>query len=350
MQRLNPRLIGLFALLAAVSLYVATKHWAETRQYLLLEAPLSLAAGETTYTLDVQNSGNYNLFLEVWPNEVAPTRVAWSIAGGPAVLESGGAKEIHLSQETFLGAAHLKPGNYTLRFKVLTDRRALDSFNPVLCVNADSDTYEKANSRYEHLMIVSGVMGAIAACLILFSLRRRPLELPVPNGAAIQRPDRAARFVGYGRRLRLVNFGYTAAVFFGLTMIVMMVLTGAFNPTSRGLWVQLLKLGAMPQAPDKWSQPVIVRVTATRRTLPTGVTSFEPHYFVNDVEVRDDQLTAKLRELLVTRTDRTVYVEGDPDAQLMWVVSVVDEAKTAYASRVVLLTESNGSGKRNNAR
>ncbi|HEU5403301.1 MAG TPA: biopolymer transporter ExbD [Terriglobales bacterium] len=346
MHRPNLRIIGLLTLLIALAFYRFSNHWIETRHYLIVDAPLSLAVGETTYTLQVQQEGNYNLSLLVWPKEEVPVRVAWSITGGHDVLESG-AKEVWLSRETYIGRGRLKPGNYTLKFKVLDDFHRLNNFSPRIAVNADNETYDTASRRYDYLVTLSGAFGVVGTVLFLFSFRRKPLEMQLPNGAAIDSPDTVKRFPGYDRRLSLVSFSYIGAVFFALLLAIMLFMSGAFRYTPRGLWVRLLQPSSPPESADKWQPPIIVRVTATRQAPAKKGTSYFPypydrHYFINNEEVPANQLKPKLKELLVTRSDRTVYVEGDGDSLVYWIFHVVDVAKGAYASRVVLLTTEKG--------
>ena len=136
-----------------------------------------------------------------------------------------------------------------------------------------------------------------------------------------------------------------AAILFALMVMVMMLLTGLNRYTPRGLWVKLLKPGAVPSTTDEWTQPIVVRVTTTMRPAhereKPWVYAYDDHYFLNGEELTEDQLKARLRQLLVMRPDRTVFIDGSVDATFMAVAHAIDIAKSAYASRVVLVTGSN---------
>jgi biopolymer transport protein ExbD len=345
--RPNPRIAGLLLLLLAVSLYLGSTHWIETRQYILLYTPISLAERETTYSLHVQNDANYNLSFQVWPSEETPIRTTWTIHGANGFVESG-SKEVHLQREVFIGNARLKRGDYTLAFKVLTDARELDGLHPLLYITADNETLYRASDRYDILANTSGCIAAVGVFLLLFSFRRESVENKDPKGTDIQPPDRVKRFPGHGRRLRITNFGYMAAVFFALTVVVMMFITGAFEYRSVGLWVSVARLGTVFDSTDTWSKPIIIRLEA--RKIAQGKQqawdgkyyfsfTFENHFFINEQEVGQKELTHRLRELLVVRKDRTVYVQGSNEILFQDVAQVVDSAKAAYASRVVLITD-----------
>ena len=99
----------------------------------------------------------------------------------------------------------------------------------------------------------------------------------------------------------------------------------------------------------------MVRIAVTRK--PTGEQyrgfddkyypryDYQVHFFINEEEVPEKELKERLRAALVTRSDRTVYIQGNNDLLFMDVATAIDTAKGAYASRVVLVTEANTKGR-----
>ncbi len=231
-------------------------------------------------------------------------------------------KEVRLGSEVFLGNVSLKRGEYTLGFKVLTDARRVGHIESRAFCKCRPRYVRSASDRYDSLVIVSAIAGTLGILLILFSFMRKPTESPIPSGVAVEAPDRVKRFPGYGRRLGLTHFGYMAAILFALMVIVMMLLTGLNRYTPTGLWVKLLKPGEVPSTTDEWTQPIVVRVTTTLRPAQRGRSlgsyAYDDHYFLNGEEVKEDQLKVRLRQLLVMRPDRTVFIDGSSGLRDSW--------------------------------
>ena len=105
-------------------------------------------------------------------------------------------------------------------------------------------------------------------------------------------------------------------------LIIFMVITPL---TPRGLPTQL----PLPSdaTPDAAPPALVLAVNADREVR------------LNRDVVAWDDLPARLRQVLATCAERTVFVQGDPALQYATVAQLIDTATGAGATRVALLTE-----------
>ncbi len=105
-------------------------------------------------------------------------------------------------------------------------------------------------------------------------------------------------------------------------LIIFMVITPL---TPRGLQTQL----PLPSDDTPAAAPpaLVLAVNAAREVR------------LNRDVVAWDDLPARLRQVLATRAERTVFVQGDPALQYATVAQLIDTATGAGATRVALLTE-----------
>ena len=61
--------------------------------------------------------------------------------------------------------------------------------------------------------------------------------------------------------------------------------------------------------------------------------------FLGSTQVRRDEITSKVRDLLAAKLDKTVFVKSDARAKYGDVVAVVDEVRAAGVDQLGLLTE-----------
>jgi len=352
-QMPNPRLIGLFVLACAAALYFGSTNWIETREYHPLNIPVSLAKGRTTHVFHVNAEGTYQLSIQAWPKERTPLRTTWFFGQNGHVVASG-SNDIELGKATFIGSARLPPGFYTIEFHVLSDDGQLDIIQPRLDINADGDTYNAASDWYNRVVFAALVIGFVGGSVFLFLPRAKSCQSWSFGGAVLMPGARKSRSRGLGRRIGLPSFGYFAATLLALAMIGMMTLVSPDRLPSKGLWVGLLKPGSHVQSVDRWSHPLIVRVTTTSRKRSKKEIALSPqpyydrgeviqHFFIDGEEVPTEQFKAHLRGLLVTRADRAVYIQGSAEASFETVASAIDMARGSYTSRIILLTDSDPS-------
>ena len=112
-------------------------------------------------------------------------------------------------------------------------------------------------------------------------------------------------------------------------MLVLLIIFMVITPMlSKGVSVDMYKADnpiAM-QAADK-DDAILVAVTREGRTY-LGTNALTP-----------EELPAKVKDLLINRMDRTVYIKADSRARYENVVTVVDNLRAAGVDQVGLLTE-----------
>lgn len=119
-------------------------------------------------------------------------------------------------------------------------------------------------------------------------------------------------------------------------MLVMLIIFMVITPMlTKGISVDMAKTKnpiAM-QAADK-DDAVLIAVTREGRTY-LGTTAMNP-----------EDLPAKVRDIVVNRLDKTVYVRADARARYQVVVDVVDNLRAAGVDQLGLLTEQIGGEKK----
>ncbi len=118
-------------------------------------------------------------------------------------------------------------------------------------------------------------------------------------------------------------------------MLVLLIIFMVITPMlTKGISVDMVRTRnpiAM-QAADK-DDAILIAVTREGRTY-LGTTPMSP-----------EDLPSKVRDLLLNRLDRTVYIRADSRARYQVVVDVVDNLRAAGVDQVGLLTEQIGEAK-----
>jgi biopolymer transport protein ExbD len=112
-------------------------------------------------------------------------------------------------------------------------------------------------------------------------------------------------------------------------MLVLLIIFMVITPMlSKGVSVDMYKADnpVAMQAADK-DDAILVAVTREGRTY-LGTNALTP-----------EELPAKVKDLLINRMDRTVYIKADSRARYENVVTVVDNLRAAGVDQVGLLTE-----------
>ena len=112
-------------------------------------------------------------------------------------------------------------------------------------------------------------------------------------------------------------------------MLVMLIIFMVITPMlSKGVSVDLVKTkNPIPmQAADK-SDAILVAVTRDGKT------------YLNTTQVAPMDLPPKVKDLLINRLDKTVFVKADSRARYERVVEVVDDLRAAGVDQLGLLTE-----------
>ena len=112
-------------------------------------------------------------------------------------------------------------------------------------------------------------------------------------------------------------------------MLVLLIIFMVVTPMlQKGISVELAAV----------SNPSDMKDADKEDAITVGVTRDGKIYIGND-QVAKDQITAKVRDLISGRLDKTVYVKSDGRAHYGDVVGVVDEVRAAGVDQLGLLTE-----------
>lgn len=112
-------------------------------------------------------------------------------------------------------------------------------------------------------------------------------------------------------------------------MLVLLIIFMVVTPMlTKGISVDMVKTRhpiAM-QAADK-DDAILIAITRDGRT------------FLGTTQMTPDQLPSKVKDLLVNRLDKMVYIRSDARARYERVVEVVDNLRSAGVDQIGLLTE-----------
>ena len=112
-------------------------------------------------------------------------------------------------------------------------------------------------------------------------------------------------------------------------MLVLLIIFMVVTPMlQKGVSVDLARVSNPRDMPDADRDDAII-VAVTR----------DGSIFLGSERVAKDQLTARVRDLISTRLDKTVFVKSDGRAKYGNVVAVVDEVRAAGVDQLGLLTE-----------
>jgi biopolymer transport protein ExbD/biopolymer transport protein TolR len=117
-------------------------------------------------------------------------------------------------------------------------------------------------------------------------------------------------------------------------MLVLLIIFMVVTPMlQKGITVDLARTDNPRQMPDADKEDALV----------VAITRDGKVYLGND-QTAPDLLTQKIRDKIVNRVDKTVYVRADANTRYKNVVEVVDNVRAAGVDQLGLLTEQRKSG------
>ncbi len=117
-------------------------------------------------------------------------------------------------------------------------------------------------------------------------------------------------------------------------MLVLLIIFMVVTPMlQKGVSVDLAKVNNPVQMPDADKEDALL--VAINR---------EGRIFFGQDRIDLDQLTEKVRDRLANKTDKRVFIKADARAKFGWVVSVVDNVRSAGVDQLGLLTDQKKSG------
>jgi len=335
-------LIGLVLVILGISSFAILKRWIDTRIFVPVDIPVSLGAGHIrTGPFRINVEQGYEIWIDfdqsTYFNPMCSSysflKTTWTLYRDGHVYAQW---EAPVLRDSSLGGFDATKGFYELDVHVLADASCLNANRPRLRVV----TYRDNNSFYDVVLSVGAIFVVVGITLVILGWRRgvfRELErsVIVTNTSVVSQNFQWAQKLPLRRPIvGIPAFGLLAGMVFAILAILMMMLTGAFQPTRIGLWVHLLKPGAVPAKPDAWTEPVIVLVT-------DAGPGQEPGLFINSKAVAWDDLASALKRELSGRREWIVYVEGGDCVVWADFVSVIDIARSDGA-KVFLVPQPNG--------
>lgn len=322
-------LIGLGLAILGIASFATIKRWIDTRIFVPVDIPVSLAAGHIrTGPFRINVEQGYSIWIDfdqsTYFNPMCSSysvlKSTWTLYRDRRVYTQWDAPVL---QDGYLEGFDATKGFYDLDVHILADASCLNANRPRLRVVTSRDD----DSFYAGVLLWSGaIFVVVGISLVILGWRRGVFREPEQSASVTNEPTVGQNFQ-WAQKLPLQRpivgipaFGLLAGMVFGILAILMMMLTGAFERTPTGLWVHLLKPGAAPAKPDAWTEPIIVLV---KDAGPDQ----EPGLYVNSTVVAWDDLASTLKHELSGRRAWTVYVEGDDCVAWANVVNVIDIAR-----------------------
>jgi hypothetical protein len=322
-------LIGLGLATLGIASSAAVKRWIDTRIFVPVDIPVSLAAGHIrTGPFRINVEQGYSIWIDFdqsssfdrMCSSYSLLQTTWTLYRDGRVYDQWDTPVLHDSYLEGFGATK---GLYNLDVHVLADASCLNANHPRLRVVTDRDDYDF----YAGVLLwPSATFVVIGISLVILAWRGRVFR-QLEEAATVTDSPTVGQNFQWAQTLPLRRpivgipaFGLLAGMVFAILAIVMMVLTGGLKRTPQGLWIHLLKPGALPAKPDAWTAPVVVLVK-------DGGLGQEPILYVNSKRVAWEDLAGVLKYDLSGRREWKVYVEGDNCLPWADVASVIDIAR-----------------------
>jgi biopolymer transport protein TolR len=117
-------------------------------------------------------------------------------------------------------------------------------------------------------------------------------------------------------------------------MLVLLIIFMVVTPMlQHGVSVDMAKVNNPEQMPDADKEDALL-VAVTR----------ENKVFFGTDPINPDDLTQKIKDRLANRTDKRVFIKADARAHFGWVVTVVDNVRSAGVDQLGLLTDQKKAG------
>jgi biopolymer transport protein ExbD len=332
--------IGIGLILLGIGGRAAIEYWMSTRIVYPVDMPVSLAPGHIrTGPFRLNLDANYSVYLAPgtdwrWDSahpECNPYRhlqTRWALYENGKVVD-------RLDEPTVLpwpSGFSAGPGVYELDVEVMSDFSCLDSIPPRLEVVANTENYETAALFARVGLSIATYIGFVLLTFvpIIRFLHSFEHSETVTESASVGQDCRWARKLPLRRPISgLPGFGLVGGIIYALIAIVMMMTTAAFVYTPQGLWVRLLKRGAVPQNSDPWTEPLVVLAKG-------GGPGQRPNLYVNSKLVAWEDFDHVLKQELSRRREWVVYVGGDDTVAWQDVVNLIDVARRDHATAYLI--------------
>jgi hypothetical protein len=334
--------IAIALILLGFTLPACYARWLNTRTFVALEMPVSLAPAKfSSESFEVNLKGWYQIGTDV--DQSFPFKPNCGFGGRPPLLrthisiyENGRFVEGFDGEDRFLGHLHAEPGKrYRLDLEVLTDASCLNSGHPRIFVWTEYGYYEHIQSI---VWVISALLLLCGFGILLFSAATPVIdhenaqsELRISEGAGTYCPRHRVRPLR-PRFAGIPHFGLVYAVIVAALLplaFVIYLYSWGFGHPSTGIHVRLVRPGPL-RSPGFAPPDLLLHVECPRLDAPNRL-------YLNSKLVSAEALPDVLKLELKFRADWIVYIEGEPDCTWEKVASTMDIARTAGA-QVVLLT------------
>ncbi len=335
-------LVGFGLATLGMASFVIVKRWIDTRIFVPVDIPVSLAAGHIrTGPFRINVEQGYSIWIDFdqstyfnpMCSSYSTLKTTWTLYRDGRVQTQWDAPVL---QDGYLEGFGATKGFYDLDVHVLADASCLNANRPRLRVVTSRDN----DSFYAGVLLWSGAVFVVVGLSLVILGWRGGVFRELEQSAIVTNAPTAGQTFQWAQKLPLRRpivgipaFGLLAGIVFAILAILMMMLTGAFQRMPIGLWVHVLKPGAVAAKPDAWTEPVIVLVT-------DAGPGQEPGLSINSKVVAWDDLASALKRELSGRREWTVYVEGDDCVAWANVVNVIDIARSDGA-KVFLVPQPN---------
>jgi biopolymer transport protein ExbD len=331
--------IGIVLIVTGWTGRTAIEHWMSTRIVYPVNMPISLARGHIhTGPFRLNLNTEYPVYVEpgtdwIWEqahpncNPYQHLQTRWALYRDGKLVDQ-------LDQPTVLpwfSGFTAGSGVYDLDLEVMSDFSCLDPVHPRLEIVAITENYESAAFGARPLLATGIYVGfalLIFGPIVGFVHSRVHSNKIADSISAGQDFQWSRKLPLRSRILGLPSFGLYGGAVFALLAILMMRLTVGFRYIPRGLWVRALTRGVVPQKPDAWTEPLIVR-------LKDAGLGMEPKLYVNSGMAGWNDLRSALKKELGRRQEWVVYVAADDCLPWANVAAVIDAAHSEGA-KVVL--------------
>jgi biopolymer transport protein ExbD len=333
-------LIGLVLAILGIATFATVKHWVDTRTFVPVNSPVSLAAGHIrTGPFRINLKDEYQIRIETgWESYFDPNcptymhlpKANWFLYKDGQLVK----KQIGSEPSDYLGSFDGENGTYELDLNIQSDSGCLDPGHPRLLVYTNKADYEDyANP----ILWAAGLSITLGASLVLLGVIARSTESHL-SSIRISNSESVGQNFQWAQRLPLRRplssppaFALVVAPILMILMFIFMVFLQPYP--SRGLYVKLLKPGPLT-ASDPLNEPVVVQI------LDAGV-GMTPDVYINSQPTSWNKLADDLKNELKVRPKWVVYVQADPVLPWANVVNVIDIGKSLQAKVVLLTLEPN---------
>jgi len=344
-------ILGIFLISAAVVIFAATKHWYDSRDFVLVDMPVSLSKGHIrTGTFSTNLNGSYFIEFET-SGSYLPNCSEYSVLKSKWVVKSNGKVFAHREHDeydyeppdapiegTSLHSFGVVPGTYNLDIEILSDASCLNAGNPRLFVSLsgfDRDSYDDLSARLQWLSLFLFGLG----CALLIAYRFTRLRIrpsPLPLQISLPQQPSAWGITGLRLRPRTTHSAWSTSPNANLpTFALACSLTwlACFVSVRISIYPWSLSKGLPVSVPRRGVPPVAL---APGLTAPLVSIDAKERVYLNYQRTTWEKLPAGLDRALRVLPDRVVYVEGDAAIPFNDVARAIDIIRGSSARAILI--------------